>query len=222
MRNHSPLRPVHPFPAQGLYVITRDSGGARSSLIDEVKSALHGGAGVVQYRAKSGRGSLDEALALRAICHELGAPLIINDDVAMALEMGADGVHLGREDDAIASARQRLGPDAIIGVSCYNDLNRAIEAQQAGATYVAFGRFFPSTTKPNAPCASLETLRQAKRQLMVPIVAIGGITRANGSELVGAGADILAVIEGVFGNKSPESAAREFRALWGDLALNPS
>jgi thiamine-phosphate pyrophosphorylase len=182
--------------------------------MDEVKAALLGGAGVVQYRAKAGRSSAEEATALLTMCRESGVPLIINDDVGLALEIGADGVHLGRDDDGLASARELLGPQGIIGVSCYDDLTRALEAQNAGASYVAFGRFFPSLTKPHAPCARLHTLRQAQSQLNVPIVAIGGITQENGGALIGAGADLLAVIEGVFGQKSPETAARGFRALW--------
>lgn len=208
------IRSVCSFPNQGLYVITRDSENERTTLIDEVKTAILGGAGVVQYRAKEGRSSVDEATALLRVCRESGVPLIINDDVALALEIGADGVHLGREDDALASAREVLGPKGIIGVSCYDDLTRAQDAQNAGANYVAFGRFFPSLTKPHAPCARLETLRQAKSKLSVPIVAIGGITQENAGALIAAGADLLAVIEGVFGQKSPESAARGFRALW--------
>ncbi|MEN9682125.1 MAG: hypothetical protein RLZZ627_2018 [Pseudomonadota bacterium] len=208
-------RPPCPFPSQGLYVITRDLESDRTTLIDEVRAALLGGAGVVQYRAKDGRSTSDEALSLLEVCRNLGAPLIINDDVALAVEVGADGVHLGRDDGGLASAREALGPQAIIGVSCYDDLTRALNAQKAGASYVAFGRFFPSLTKPYAPCASLDTLRLARSQLDVPIVAIGGITKENGETLISAGADLLAVIEGVFGQKSPETAARGFRDLWG-------
>jgi thiamine-phosphate pyrophosphorylase len=203
------------FPSQGLYVITRDLESDRSTLIGEVRSALLGGAGVVQYRAKDGRSTSVEALSLLEVCRDLDVPLIINDDVALAVEIGADGVHLGRDDGGLASAREALGPQAIIGVSCYDDLTRAMDAQKAGASYVAFGRFFPSLTKPSAPCASLDTLRLARSQLDIPIVAIGGITLENGETLISAGADLLAVIEGVFGQKSPETAARGFRALWG-------
>jgi len=199
------VRTRNPFPSQGLYVITQDRESHRSTLIDEVKSAILGGAKVVQYRAKDGRSSVDEGLALLKVCRAFDVPLIINDDVALALEVGADGVHLGREDDHLESAREMLGPKGIIGVSCYDDLARALDAQRAGATYVAFGRFFPSMTKPHAPCASLETLRLARLQLDVPVVAIGGITQENGETLIAAGADLLAVIEGVFGQKTRKS-----------------
>lgn len=209
-----PMHSPQPFPAQGLYVITRDPHGDRTELLSEVKAAILGGAGVVQYRAKEGRGSKDEAIRLLALCRELCVPLIINDDLELASAIGADGVHLGREDDALTLAREVLGPQGIVGVSCYDDLNRAVQAQNAGASYVAFGRFFPSLTKPQAPCASPDTLREARSVLKLPIVAIGGITRENGRSLISAGADVLAVIEGVFGEQSPESAAREFQAMW--------
>ena len=208
-------QPLQTFPSQGLYVITRDPKGDRTPLLTEVKAAIRGGAVVVQYRAKDGRGSEDEARALLTVCRASCVPLIINDDVDLALAIGADGVHLGREDEKLAPVRDALGPKGIIGVSCYDDLPRAMAAQKDGATYVAFGRFFPSMTKPNAPCASLETLRQARLQLHIPIVAIGGITRDNGETLISAGAGVLAVIEGVFGEQSPEAAARGFRTLWG-------
>lgn len=203
-----------PFPAQGLYVITRDLRSERSTLIDEVEAAIRGGAAVLQYRAKEGRSSVSEARSLLAVCRRYSVPFIINDDLDLALEVGADGVHLGREDGALIPAREALGAQSIIGVSCYDDLSRAQEAQKAGATYVAFGRFFPSLTKPHAPCASLDTLRKAQKLLHIPIVAIGGITRENGEALIEAGAGLLAVIEGVFGDQSPESAARSFRGLW--------
>lgn len=202
------------FPNQGLYVITRDIEGERVPLLDEVEAALRGGAAVLQYRAKKGRSSVGEARALLAICRRYSVPLIINDDVNLAREIGADGVHLGREDGALMPAREALGTQSIIGVSCYDDLSRALDAEKAGASYVAFGRFFPSLTKPYAPCASLDTLRKARSVLGIPVVAIGGITRENGGTLIDAGAQVLAVIEGVFGEQSPESAARAFQGLW--------
>lgn len=202
------------FPQKGLYVITRDPSMGRWILVEEVRAALAGGAVAVQYRAKDGRRSKEEASALLNVCRAFAAPLIVNDDVALAAEIGADGVHLGREDGDLLMARRYLGPQAIIGISCYDDLDRARQAQQAGASYVAFGRFFPSKTKPHAPCADLGTLTAAKSEIQVPIVAIGGITQENGGQLIGAGADVLAVIEGVFGEQSPDSAACGFRALW--------
>lgn len=204
------------FPSRGLYVITRAGYPDPHHLTEAVAAALRGGAAVVQYRAKQPTDPLGEAAALLAICRQSGVPLIVNDDVELGAAIGADGVHLGREDGALAAARRRLGPGAIIGVSCYDSVERAVQAVAEGADYVAFGRFFPSATKPLAPCAALATLAEARRRIRVPIVAIGGITTANGGALIAAGADLLAVVEGIFGGDDPESAAREFRKLWPD------
>ena len=203
------------FPVRGLYVITREHADSRDAVLTEVAAAIRGGATVVQYRAKTPRDPVGEASALLDLCRSAAIPLIVNDDVNLAALIGADGVHLGKEDGSLATARERLGADAIIGVSCYDSLERALDAAEAGADYVAFGRFFPSATKPNAPCAQLDTLRAARDALPIPIVAIGGITTGNGQSLLDAGADLLAVIEGVFSAEGgPESAARQFRRLW--------
>ena len=204
----------HTFPRQGLYVITRECFGAGQVVLDEVDAAIRGGAGVLQYRVKHPVAPLAEARALLALCRRAEIPFIVNDDIELAAAIGADGVHLGREDDSIQAARRRLGKKAFVGVSCYDDVERAVWAEQEGADYVAFGRFFPSQTKPHAPCAQLSTLCLAKQRLMVPIVAIGGITVENAAALLAAGADWLAVIEGVFGGGDPERAARAFRELW--------
>jgi thiamine-phosphate pyrophosphorylase len=131
----------------------------------------------------------------------------------LAIKVGADGVHIGREDGAISEARDRLGADAIIGVSCYNFVEQAFDAQEQGATYVAFGRFFPSSSKPLATPAELDTLRKAKFLLDIPIVAIGGILPENGGPLLTAGADLLAVIGGLF-ETQPEQSARAYQALF--------
>lgn len=208
--------PRPPFPTRGLYAITREGYPDAAALARAVKGAIQGGAVVVQYRAKSAADPLEDAARLLAVCRAGRVPLIINDDVALACRIGADGVHLGRDDGDLAEARRLLGPDAVIGVSCYDSLDRAEQAAAAGASYVAFGRFFPSLTKPAAPCARLETLVAAKRRLDVPIVAIGGITPANGGPLLAAGAGLLAVIEGVFGDGDPAEAARRFRPLFDE------
>lgn len=205
------------FPKTGLYVITRDAPDQRTKMLAETAAAIRGGATVVQYRAKHPVNAVGEAEALLALCRQASIPLIINDDVELALAVGADGVHLGRDDGSLLAARERLGPRSILGVSCYDDVDRALQAVSGGADYVAFGRFFPSLTKPNAPCAQLETLRTFRRlQPHVPVVAIGGITIENADTLVKAGADLLAVIEGVFSSHDPELAARQFRNLWAD------
>ena len=200
------------FPARGLYAITD---GPRNDLSAVVAQALAGGARVMQYRAKTtdvGRRRADAA-ALRQLCDLHAVPLIINDDVALAVAVGAAGVHLGRDDDDVAAARAALGAGAIVGVSCYDSLQRARDAAAAGADYVAFGAFFPSPTKPHAARASLDLLRQSAT-LGLPRVAIGGITPDNAPSLVEAGADFLAVISALFAAPDVQAAARRFARLY--------
>jgi len=201
------------FPTRGLYAITQPENKAIDQVVREVEAALKGGAVVVQYRDKNPIDAIFLARRLLAVCHAYGVPLLINDSVELALEVGADGVHLGKDDGDIAEARKRLGPEAIIGVSCYNDLSKACAAVEHGADYVAFGRFFPSGSKPLASPADIETLKQAKQQINVPIVAIGGILPENGRQLLEAGADLLAVIGGIFDHDS-QAAASAYRALF--------
>jgi thiamine-phosphate pyrophosphorylase len=198
---------------RGLYAITPERSLRGEALIAAVTAALDGGAVMVQYRAKRGA-SAAEALALHHACQARGVPLIVNDDPVLALDVGAAGVHLGRDDAAIAAARALLGERAIIGASCYDDLGRATEAVRAGADYVAFGRFYPSATKPQAVPAPPALLTEARRQLAVPIVAIGGITPDNGAALITAGADLLAVVDGVFGAVDPRQAAARYQSLF--------
>lgn len=202
----------HSFPYQGLYVVTREGYPSPTALADAVSAAVRGGASAVQYRAQSA--VLAEAFLLKEVCQCYAVPLIINDHVALAKKIKANGVHLGAQDTSVKEARSMLGSEVCIGVSCYDSIERAVEAEHTGASYVAFGRFFPSTTKPHASCAHLTTLTEARLHLHIPIVAIGGITAENGGRLLEAGANLLAVIEGVFGTPSPESAARAFQALW--------
>lgn len=152
-------------------------------------------------------------IALRSACKDTGVPLLINDDAALAAELGADGVHLGEHDGDIASARRLLGDDAIIGASCYDDIERARRLAAEGASYLAFGAFFPSPTKPNARRASLQLLRDSAH-LGLPRVAIGGITPDNAPSLVDAGADLVAVISGVFDAPDPVAAARAYLSLF--------
>ncbi|MGZ8172442.1 MULTISPECIES: thiamine phosphate synthase [Methylobacter] len=201
------------FPASGLYAITQTENKSGDTIINEVAAAIKGGAVIVQYRDKNPADAPFLARELVKICHQHGVPLLINDDIELAALVGADGVHLGREDGAVTQARKQLGSDAIIGVSCYNFVEQAIAAQAQGATYAAFGRFFPSSSKPLAAPARIETLRQAKRALAIPIVAIGGILPDNGAQLLAAGADLLAVIGGVFDHQ-PEQSAQAYQALF--------
>ncbi len=200
------------FPDRGLYGITQ-TGKTAEALFDAVAAAIQGGAAAIQYRDKNPANAPYVARELVKLCHEHNIPLIINDDVELALSAKADGVHLGKDDGEIIAARHRLGNSAIIGISCYNDLGRALNAQNLGATYVAFGRFFDSGSKPLAALADIDTLRQAKATLHVPIVAIGGILPENGGQLISAGADLLAVIGGIF-DHDPEQSALAFQHLF--------
>lgn len=193
------------MPTKGLYAITPD-GKTVDEILQFATQVLKGGACVLQYRDKSTSDKEVIATELLTLCHAHNVPLIINDDIALAEKMGADGVHLGKEDGEIAHAREKLGINAIIGVSCYNSLERALEVQTQGATYVAFGRFFSSTSKPLAAPAQIGTLTAAKKNLTVPIVAIGGIFPENGGQLLSAGANLLAVIGGLSTENSEKSA----------------
>ncbi len=207
----------------GLYAITNSQMALEMDLTQQVERALKGGAKIVQYRDKTSDQSkrLAESRKLLDLCRRHSALLIINDDVELAASIVADGVHLGRDDSDINSTRAVLGQSAIIGVSCYNRLELAIAAQDAGADYVAFGRFFPSNTKPQAVQAEIELLTQAKQALHIPIVAIGGITPENGASLIDAGADMLAVIHGLFGQKDVRAAAEQFNQQFVQKDSNP-
>jgi thiamine-phosphate pyrophosphorylase len=201
---------------RGLYAITDAALSERRGLEFDVAAAIRGGAVMIQYRDKSTDGTRREreAAALLQVCRRHQVPLIINDDVELARVTGADGVHLGAEDAPLRAARIRLGEQAIIGVSCYDSLELARKARAAGADYVAFGSFADSPTKPDAVRASLALLREASRNLRLPVTAIGGITPENGAALVEAGASLLAVVSGVFGAEDPEEAARRYTALF--------
>lgn len=200
----------------GLYAIADSSYLTPQNFVTASEAALVGGARVLQYRDKhsSAAQRVTIARSLNDLCRGHGVPLIINDDVQLAASIGAAGVHLGRDDADVGAARALLGKDAIIGLSCYNQLERAQAAQAAGANYVAFGSFFASRTKPQAVRASLELLRAARAALTIPIVAIGGITPENGDSLIEAGADALAVIEGVFGQTDMRAAAERYARLF--------
>jgi thiamine-phosphate pyrophosphorylase len=208
---------AQPLP-RGLYAITDTRLIPAGELTQRVSLAIAGGAVMIQYRNKGPTASsdLDEIVSVAGICRAQGIPLIINDDVELAAAVGADGVHLGRDDTSLEDARARLGTGAIIGISCYNDLERARQSAQAGADYVAFGRFYPSSSKPDAVLAEPGLLTRAANALEIPSVAIGGITPANGKVLLTAGARLLAAIHGVFGQPDTEAAARRYAALFQD------
>ena len=198
----------------GLYAITPDEQDT-VELLRKVRLALLGGARVLQYRNKVADKAvrLEQARALRELTHEFDVPLIINDDVMLAQGIDADGVHLGGSDGSLTGAREVLGSGKLIGMSCYNRLVLAHEAVRWGADYVAFGSFYVSTVKPDAVAATPDLLRQAHREIPVPLVAIGGITMRNGPQLLEAGADALAVISAVFGAEDIQGAARQFANL---------
>ncbi len=200
------------LPARGVYAITD---GPRADLIASVRGALAGGVAILQYRDKTtdARRRRDEAAALLDACRENHIPLIINDDVKLAADIGADGVHLGEDDAAIASARDTLGAEAIIGASCYNSLERARDLAAAGADYLAFGAFFRSSTKPNARVATTALLSEA-RSFNLPLAAIGGITPQNATPLIDAGANFIAVVSGIFSARDVQAAARSYAELF--------
>lgn len=198
------------WPRRGLYAITPDQPDT-ARLLAQVDTVLHAGAHWLQYRNKSASPALrrEQALALLPLCRRHRVPLIVNDDWRLAAEIGADGAHLGEHDGALAAARAALGEAAILGASCYDDIGLARSAAAQGAGYVAFGAFFVSPTKPNARRATPALLAQASA-LGLPRVAIGGITPDHAAPLVAAGADLLAVISGVFDAPDPAAAVRAY------------
>jgi thiamine-phosphate pyrophosphorylase len=199
---------------KGLYAITPDEPDT-AELLRKVRLALLGGVQILQYRNKIASASLrlKQALELRRLAQEFSVPLIINDDAMLAHQIDADGVHLGSEDVSIAEARAVLHSGKLIGVSCYNRLALATEAVRQGADYVAFGSFFSSIVKPDAVVASPDLLLRARREIAVPLVAIGGITITNGEQLLRAGANALAVISAIFDKADVRAAARQFAVL---------
>lgn len=200
-------------PLRGLYAITPASLTADPArLFAAVAAALRGGAALIQYRDKGTDAAQRLAIArkLAALCERHGVIFIVNDDVHLAAAAGAHGVHLGAGDGRAQDARALLGADAIIGVTCGNDLARAQAAIDAGADYVAFGRLYPSRSKPDAPPADLDTLRRARMRWDIAICGVGGITAALAPKVVAAGADLVAAIDGVFGADDVEAAARAY------------
>lgn len=200
---------------RGLYLVTPDLLDT-DALLAAVATVLPARPAIVQYRNKLADGALkrEQASRLLALCRAAGVPLVINDSLALALEIGTDGAHLGRDDGDPALARAALGPGRILGVSCYNEWPRAVAGAAAGVDYVAFGAMFPSSTKPDAPRAGLDLLTRAQRELRLPVAAIGGITLGNAPALVAAGADLLAVISDVFSAPDPTARAAAYAGLF--------
>ena len=202
------------YAVSGLYAITPHNRPANQLLV-ETRAVLEGGANLVQFRDKSSdqKQRLKTANALVALCEEFDKPLIINDDIQLAAASGAAGVHLGQQDSSISEARSLLGDDAIIGATCHDSIELAVQAKQQGASYLAFGRFFNSSTKPDAPPAAISILSEAKK-LGLPIVAIGGITHLNAGQLLQHGIDAIAVVEALYGASDIHARATEFRQLF--------
>ncbi len=193
----------------GIYAITDPVLLTGDKLDTYVDAALQGGISMLQYRNKSADYHLrvEEATRLQTLCSSYKVPLLINDDIQLCLEVGAAGVHLGQRDTTVCTARRLLGDAAIIGITCHNDIDAALRAEAEGASYVAFGRFFPSRTKPDATPAALQVMKTAKAQLQIPLVAIGGVNTENGASLIAAGADMLAVIDYLFSTPAVASRA---------------
>ncbi|KRT66887.1 MAG: thiamine-phosphate pyrophosphorylase, thiamine-phosphate pyrophosphorylase [Candidatus Dadabacteria bacterium CSP1-2] len=196
---------------KGLYVITDQKLIPRDRFIETVEKAIRGGAKIIQLREKD---TPEEEIIrlgkeLLKITRRYGIPLIINDSPKLAMEIGADGVHLGKDDTEISEARKILGGEAIIGVSCYGDIERGLQAEKEGADYLAFGTPFFTPTKPDRKTTPFEILKEAKRRIKtIPIFAIGGITKGNAKSVLETGVDGIAVITAVFSSPNPEEAAR--------------
>ncbi|MFC0668047.1 thiamine phosphate synthase [Azotobacter chroococcum] len=199
---------------RGLYAITDSQLLAGGKLLPYVEAALEGGARLLQYRDKSDDDArrLREAEALRDLCLRHGAQLIINDDLELATRLGV-GLHLGQQDGSLSAARALLGPRVVLGATCHGQLELAEQAAADGASYLAFGRFFDSSTKPGAPPASPELLEEARARFAQPLVAIGGVTLDNAPELIGRGAAMVAVIHALFAAENAAEVERRARAF---------
>ncbi len=189
----------------GLYAITDESLMPAETFEDRAEAALSAGVRIIQYRNKSSdrEQKYQQVKALKQLCKKHETLLIINDDLELAYEVDADGVHIGKDDSSLQQARQQLGQDKIIGVSCYNRLELAQAAIEAGADYIAFGSFFASAIKPDAPVATQQLISHIKRESSVPVCCIGGIRADNCQPLIDAGADMLAVISEIFAHPTP-------------------
>jgi thiamine-phosphate pyrophosphorylase len=209
----------HKAAIRGVYAITPDEANT-DIMLAKVEAALQGGIHVLQYRNKLANHKLQtqQARLLLPMCRQYNVPLIINDSIKLCMTLDADGVHLGADDGNLAEARQRLGANKILGASCYNRLDLALAAAQAGADYAAFGACFASGTKPNAPVAALSLFNDAKHSVNIPLVAIGGITLQNAPLAMAAGADAIAVVGALFNvNNNAQQivrAAQDFSAVF--------
>ena len=218
-RDKQHMTPARALPQRGLYAITDCRNLTTAQLLTKTEQILKAGASMLQYRNKDADAALklSQAGLLHELCDRYDIPLIINDEPGLARMLAADGVHLGREDMACREARNMLGPDSIIGISCYDDIERAKTAAATGASYIALGSFFHTRTKLDALRAEPELIGRTKRILRQPVVAIGGITPDNGKALLKAGADFLAVCSGLYLPEDTSKAARNYMTLFNHL-----
>lgn len=195
----------------GLYAIT-DPELMANDLVAKTEQAILGGINILQYRNKTASYEQQEKEAneLAQLCRKHDVIFLINDNIELAIKTNADGVHIGQQDTRLEQARKKLGSGKIIGVTCHNQLSLAKQAEKQGADYVAFGRFFPSLTKPSAPAAELSLLKQAKQEISIPICAIGGITHELAPQVLKQGVDMLAVINGIFGQDDILNTCHDF------------
>ncbi len=200
---------------KGLYLVTPDWDDTEQ-LLATTEQALLGGATVLQYRHKTASDTLrsEQAQALLKLCRKRDIPLIINDHIALCEEIDADGVHVGGTDASVAQVRARLGTDKIVGASCYGDLQLARDAHAAGASYVAFGGFYPSRVKKYAVTTAPDIITRANSEMDIPVCVIGGMTAENSQPLVKLGAHLVAAISSVYSAGDPQAAAREFASLF--------
>jgi thiamine-phosphate pyrophosphorylase len=200
---------------RGLYLVTPNWDDTQE-LLKMTELALRGGAALVQYRHKTAGLTLrrEQAESLLELCHRYERPFIVNDHVDLCIAVGADGVHVGGTDTSVAQARAALGPDKIVGASCYGKLQLARDAQKAGASYVAFGGFYPSRVKKYPVTTPIGIIAQAKAEIPLPSVVVGGMTHANAAPLVAAGADMVAAISSIYMAVDSEAAAQKFSLLY--------
>jgi thiamine-phosphate pyrophosphorylase len=200
---------------KGLYIVTPDWDDT-DKMVAATEAALKGGVALVQYRHKTASPELrkEQASELLALCRKHNCPLVINDFIELCLELDADGIHVGGTDAPVAQVRAAIGPDKILGASCYGDLELAQKAHQAGASYVAFGGFYPSRVKKYEVSTPVDIITRAKQQLPVPVVVIGGMTQENSVPLIKAGTDMVAAISSVYMTDDPQAAARRFVQLF--------
>ncbi|RJX31507.1 MAG: thiamine phosphate synthase [Oxalobacter sp.] len=201
---------------KGLYIVTPDWDDT-AKLVDVTEKALKGGATIVQYRHKTASPELrrEQAKALQAVCKQYKVPFIINDHVDLAMELDADGVHVGESDEAIGKVRAIVGPNKIVGASCYGDMELVRKAHKAGASYIAFGGFYPSRIKKYPVTTELDIVKQMKQEIpKLPSCAIGGIDHENAVPLVERGIDMICVISSVYFADDPEAAARKFAEMY--------